>query len=79
MVKVTLRNQRGGASLLLSRRLDGILPMCEWPTLPTSSEADGERASELLEGYYRLHIVRGGQTIFREDKYWISGETKIVL
>lgn len=79
MVEVTLRNQRGGASLTLSRRLDGILPRCEWPTVPDASEAAGERVSELLEGYYRLHISRGSQTIFREDKYWISGETKIVL
>jgi hypothetical protein len=79
MVEVTLRDQRGGASLTLSRRLDGILPRCEWPTVPAASEAAGESVSELLEGYYRLHISRGGQTIFREDKYWISGETKIVL
>jgi len=79
MVEVTLRNQHGGASLALSRRLDGILPTCEWPTVPAASETAGARISELLEGYYRLHISRGGQTIFREDKYWISGETKIVL
>jgi hypothetical protein len=79
MVEVTLRDQRGGASLTLSRRLDGILPRCEWPTLPAASEAAGESAKELLEGYYRLHIARDGQTILREDKYWISGETKIVL
>lgn len=79
MLEITLREQRGGASLLLSRRLDGVLPPCEWPALPASANATGEHARELLEGFYRLHILRDGKTILREDKYWISGETKIVL
>jgi hypothetical protein len=78
-LNIKLVQQKGGAALVLARRLDSELPPCEWQTLPLSAQAHGSTAENLLEGYYRIHVQREGKTILREDKYWISGETKIVL
>jgi hypothetical protein len=79
MIEMRLRTQRGGASLEFTRRLDGVLPLCEWTSLPEQATTHGATADHLLEGYYRVLIVRDGKTILREDKYWISEYTKIVL
>ncbi len=78
-VEVRLLPQHGGAALELSRRLDAVLPSCEWSALPTNVTTRGTSAENLLEGYYQIIITRGDKTILREDKYWISGLTKMVL
>jgi hypothetical protein len=78
-ISVVLKNQSGNSSLGFGRRLDNPLPAIDWQTSPATIQTSGARALRLNEGFYRIHVLREGKTIFREDKYWLSGDSKILL